>query len=142
MRARRTTSRRMCLRALVVTLLGAFGWTPVLAQPAEGDVGSPRAVLDRYCVTCHNTRLEVGGLALDEVDPMQVGTPPALWEKVLRPLRTGLMPPELRPRPDAETYQALLTHFETALDAAAPDPGRPGPQRLNRTEYVLSLIHI
>ena len=136
MRARGTTSRRMCLRALVVTLLGAFGWTPVLAQPAEGDVGSPRAVLDRYCVTCHNTRLEVGGLALDEVDPMQVGTHPALWEKVLRKLRTGLMPPEPRPRPDAETYQALVTHFETALDAAAPDPGRPGPQRLNRTEYV------
>ena len=100
---------------------------------------SPRAVLDRYCVTCHNDRLETGGLALDTVDPTQVANAPEIWEKVLRKLRTGLMPPSPRRRPDAETYASLVSYFETALDraaAAAPNPGRPAVHRLNRAEYT------
>ena len=100
---------------------------------------SPRAVLDRYCVTCHNERTLAGGLALDAVDPDQVSDDPAVWEKVAGKLRTGMMPPVRRPRPDAATYTALVSYFETALDraaAVAPDPGRPAAHRLNRAEYA------
>ena len=99
---------------------------------------SPRAVLDRYCVTCHNERLETAGLALDTIDPGQVDDHAEVWEKVLRKLRTGLMPPFPRQRPDAQTYASLVSYFETALDRAAaanPNPGRPAVHRLNRAEY-------
>ena len=64
---------------------------------------------------------------------------PALWEKVAGKLRTGVMPPPRRPRPDPATYTALVSYFETALDRSAsvnPDPGRPVAHRLNRAEYA------
>ena len=100
---------------------------------------SPRAVLDRYCVTCHNERLRTGGLTLESVDPERVGDDAEVWEKVVRKLRTGMMPPSPRRRPDAETYASLVSYFETALDRAAaadPNPGRPAVHRLNRAEYT------
>jgi hypothetical protein len=98
-----------------------------------------RAVLDRYCVTCHNQRLKSGSLALDTIDVEHAGEDPAIWEKVVRKLRGGLMPPAGRPRPDAAMNGALVGNLEMKLDAAAaahPNPGRPETlRRLNRTEY-------
>ena len=98
-----------------------------------------RAVIDRYCVTCHSDRLQTGGLSLEGVDPADVAAHAEVWEKVVRKLRAGAMPPRPRPRPDAETHARLLAHIEAALDAAArdnPDPGRTETfRRLNRTEY-------
>ena len=98
-----------------------------------------RALLDRYCVACHNDRLETGGLTLEGVDVADVAAHPELWEKVVRKLRTGSMPPRPRPRPDAADYGRVVSYLETALDAAAaadPNPGRTDTfRRLNRTEY-------
>ena len=112
----------------------------LLAQETEGTPAvTARAVLDRYCVTCHNERLDTAGLALDTVDPAHVGDDAAVWEKVVRKLRTGLMPPSPRPRPDADTYASLVAYFESALDRAAEadlNPGRPAVHRLNRAEYA------
>ena len=114
----------------------------VAAQPPSGapaEAVSARAVLDRYCVTCHNARTLTAGLSLQDVDPAHVGNDAAVWEKVLRKLRTATMPPAPRPRPDAATYANVAAYLETALDRAAeadPDPGRPAVQRLNRTEYA------
>jgi hypothetical protein len=98
-----------------------------------------RELLDRYCVTCHNQRLKTGGLALDQVDLGQVEAHAALLEKVVRKLRSGQMPPEGRPRPDAATRDTFVTALEAALDESAarrPDPGRVVSRRLNRVEYV------
>ena len=108
---------------------------------AQSDGVHTRAVLDRYCVTCHNERVRTGGLVLepDAVDPSDVGRDAAVWEKVVRKLRTGMMPPSPRPRPNQETYASLVSYLETELDRVAavnPKPGRPTVQRLNRTEYV------
>ncbi len=117
-------------RAAAFTAPQTSGATPTL---------SPRAVLDRYCVTCHNERLRTGGLALDTVDPERVGDDAEVWEKVVRKLRTGMMPPSPRRRPDAATYASTVAYLETALDIAAaadPDPGRPAVHRLNRAEYT------
>jgi mono/diheme cytochrome c family protein len=114
-------------------LLAATGGT-AFAQPDD-----PRAALNRYCVTCHNTRLKTAGLALDALQGADVPANAATWEKVVRKLRGGTMPPQGSPRPDAATYQALATWLETAIDGAArsrPRPGRvPAVHRLNRAEY-------
>ena len=112
----------------------------VATAPGPTPSSAPhRALLDRYCVTCHNDRLKTAGLALDTLDLKRVGEFPEVWEKVVRKLRAGVMPPAGRPRPDQPAYDGLATWLETALDRAAranPDPGRTEPfHRLNRAEY-------
>ena len=114
------------------------------AQPAAPQAAptrseqSPRALLDSYCVTCHNERLKTAGLMLDKVDVGQVSANAEVLEKVVRKLRSGQMPPQGRPRPDPASVASLVTTLETALDraAAVPNPGRVASRRLNRTEYV------
>ena len=98
----------------------------------------PRAFLDRYCVTCHNERLRTAGLLLDARDVGQVGAGTDAWEKVVRKLRSGAMPPPGRRQPAAAAREAFVTWLETELDreaAARPNPGRPADHRLNRFEY-------
>ena len=98
-----------------------------------------RALLDRYCVTCHNDRLRTAGLTLDALDAGRVGAHAATWEKVVRKLRARAMPPAGRARPDRAAYAAVAAALETALDraaAAAPNPGGTPPHRLNRAEYA------
>ena len=106
---------------------------------SEGSTGEAvRPVLNRYCVGCHNERLRTAGLALDTMDPARVGEHPDAWERVVRKLRTGAMPPAGRRRPDAATYETVASALENALDraaAAAPNPGRTTVHRLNRREY-------
>ena len=138
----------MCERAFVVVVLAGVvlataGQAPLVrlqaasAQPAA--VSPSRELLDRYCVTCHNARLQTAGLALDRVDLAQVAVNAEVLEKVVHKLRTGQMPPEGRPRPDDAVVDAFATSLETALDRAAadrPNPGRVASRRLNRLEYV------
>ncbi len=118
------------------------------SSPLASDAATWRAVLDRYCVTCHNERLLTGNLALDGIDVEHVGADAEVWEKVLQKLRTQAMPPPRRPRPDAATYGAFATWLETALDRSAaeqPNPGRPTIHRLNRLEYtnaIRDLLHL
>ena len=113
-------------------------------QPGSGAAAAARspqrALLDRYCVTCHNERLNTAGLTLDLLDVDDVAARPEVWEKVVRKLRAGLMPPMGRPRPDREAYDGFAGWLEARLDRAAaldPDPGRaPVFHRLNRAEYA------
>ena len=124
-----------CLAVTVADAAQPTRSTAAEAQPAP----SERALIDRYCVTCHNDRLETGGLSLETVDIGDVASHADVWERVVRKLRAGSMPPQPRPRPDRATYDRLTTYLETALDRAAaadPDPGRTATlRRLNRTEY-------
>jgi hypothetical protein len=97
------------------------------------------AVVQRYCQTCHNARVKAGGLLLDQLDVDRPDRQPQSWEKVVRKLRTGMMPPAGAPRPDRATLDRLAASVETALDrsaAAAPNPGAPLLHRLNRAEYA------
>jgi len=99
----------------------------------------PRAVLNQYCVSCHNQKANTAGLALDRLDPAHVEQNPEAWEKVVRKLRAGMMPPQGSPRPDAATYEALTVTLENQLNnaaAARPKLPTPGVHRLNRTEYA------
>ncbi len=100
---------------------------------------SSRAILNRYCITCHNEKLKTAGLMLDKVDLGNVAPGAEIWEKVVRKLQTRAMPPAAAPRPDEAAYKSLASYLETALDDAVvanPNPGRPAVQRLNRAEYV------
>jgi len=111
--------------------------------PAASDARSSgvieRALLDRYCVTCHNQKLKTAGLSLDVMDITKVGEGAEVWEKVVRKLRAGMMPPANRPRPDKAESEGLVTWLEAELDRAAAgrhNPGRTEPfHRLNRVEY-------
>jgi mono/diheme cytochrome c family protein len=97
-----------------------------------------RAVLNQYCVVCHNEQLRTAGLVLSKLNVANVPEGAEVWEKVIGKLRTGAMPPAGMPRPDKATYDALATYLETALDRAAlanPNPGRVSIHRLNRAEY-------
>ena len=100
---------------------------------------SYRAVLDQYCVTCHNQTARTAELLLDQADVENIDQGPEVWEKVLKKLRAGAMPPAGMPRPNQATYDSFATYLETALDSAAaahPNPGRPVMHRLNRVEYT------
>lgn len=99
----------------------------------------PKAVFDKYCITCHNQRLHTGGLDLDSLDLTNPGPNAEVWEKVIAKLRAGSMPPPGRPRPDAATYRAVANSLEQEIDRAweaSPNPGRiAAVHRLNRAEY-------
>ena len=109
-------------------------------RPAAAQTEVPsRALLDRYCVTCHNGRLQTAGVMFDRVDIDRADLHRELFEKVARKLRSGQMPPPGRPRPEPAAIDAFVTALEAELDRvgrAAPDPGRVASHRLNRTEYV------
>ncbi len=118
---------------------GAVGAQTRSSGLAASSAAPQRALLDRYCVTCHNQRLQTGGLALDALDVANLGEAPEIWEKVVQKLRGGMMPPARRPRPDPEAYAGFQSWLESALDSAAaltPEPGRVPTHRLNRAEYT------
>jgi cytochrome c5 len=109
------------------------------AADAVTPASSSRRLLDRYCVTCHNERLRTANLTLDRIDVANPGAQAEVWEKVVRKVHTGTMPPSHMPQLSEEDRRALLTWLTTSLDAASvakPNPGRTETlRRLNRTEY-------
>ena len=123
----------------IATIIGC-ALALVAGAAAESAAQAPsRALLDRYCVTCHNERLQTANLMLDQVDLEQAGDHAEQLEKVVRKLRAGQMPPEGRPRPAGDEIETFVAALETALDDAAAGqlaPGRVASRRLNRVEYV------
>ena len=93
----------------------------------------------KYCVTCHNDKARVGGLSLQSVDINNVPAGAETWEKVIRKLRAGSMPPLMAPHPDKASLNSFAAYLENAIDRAAeakPNPGQTAMHRLNRTEYA------
>ncbi len=96
-----------------------------------------KAILDQYCVVCHSKVAKIGGLSIESLDINHVGENRAEWEKVVRKLRAGMMPPVGKNRPEPEVYRGLVAWLENELDrAAVPYMPPPGLHRLNRTEYA------
>jgi hypothetical protein len=120
------------LSALMFSLRQAPG-----QQSAAGN--SNKALLNQYCVTCHNQKLKTGGLELDTLDPDHPAASAETWEKVIRKVRAGLMPPPGARRPGRETLDAFATTIGNAIDGATlanPNPGRTPLHRMNRVEYA------
>jgi hypothetical protein len=106
--------------------------TPHPVTPPDG------ALVQKYCITCHNDRVKTGGLSLQNVDPAAPAIDGAVWEKVVEKLHGGMMPPQGMPRPDAAVLDTFVASLESVLDrqaAGASNPGHKPPHRLNRTEY-------
>jgi mono/diheme cytochrome c family protein len=115
----------------------------VVAWAQQDAPATQQAVIGKYCVTCHSAKLRTGGLSLQDADLNNVPAAAETWEKVIRKLRTGSMPPQGLPRPDSATVNGLASFLETSLDRAAeakPNPGHAAMHRLNRSEYA-NAIH-
>jgi len=109
------------------------------ATPAQQsvDVATQRAVVDKYCVVCHNQKLKTANLLLDQLDLARLGDHAEIGEKVVRKLRAGVMPPTGMPRPNPAALESLVTGLENELDRnAVTYLPAPGVHRLNRTEYT------
>jgi hypothetical protein len=107
--------------------------------PSASSTDTRRTLLDRYCVTCHNDRLKTANLSLQGLDLTKVADQAELWEKVIRKLRAGVMPPPDMARPPLPDYEALRDWLENEVDRAAATSAAPGSvvlHRLNRTEYA------
>jgi Protein of unknown function (DUF1592)/Protein of unknown function (DUF1588)/Protein of unknown function (DUF1587)/Protein of unknown function (DUF1585)/Protein of unknown function (DUF1595)/Planctomycete cytochrome C len=141
------------LLALCIVFVAA-SWASVAGQSAPApnpesripnpDFGflagpSQKALMDQYCVTCHNERLKTGGLALDALKPDRIAADAETWEKVVRKVRAGLMPPAGAKRPDRGSLDAFAAAIEGTIDHVAannPNPGRAPLHRMNRVEYA------
>jgi hypothetical protein len=124
-----------CL-ALVAAARPQQSSSPTQLPPSTA---SQRALLDQYCVVCHNQHAKTAGLMLDKMDLNHISEGAEVWEKVVRKLRGGMMPPLSMPRPDKPAMDSFISWLETSLDRAAaanPNPGRDPLHRLNRAEYA------
>jgi len=125
-------------------LAAALSLALVVAAVVSGGAQAPAApqqpaLLRQYCITCHNQRLKTGGLMLDTMDIDNVAHDAATWEKVVRKIRTGMMPPSGARRPDRPVLDAFATDLEGRLDRAVPaglNLDAPALHRLNRAEYA------
>jgi mono/diheme cytochrome c family protein len=122
--------------------IAVVGTQILAAQSVKTDAAqaaAERALIDKYCVTCHSERLKTGGLVLEKMDLTKVPERADLWEKVAMKLRGGMMPPPGLPRPEAKDLDGLATFVESEIDhaySAKANPGRVGLHRLNRAEYA------
>ncbi|HEX5226326.1 MAG TPA: DUF1592 domain-containing protein [Bryobacteraceae bacterium] len=128
-------------RGLAVSLMVASGicLCAGFLYADTSPVSPQHALVNQYCVTCHNEKAKTAGLMLDKLDIDHAGQHAEAWEKVVRKLRGGMMPPQGMPRPQQVQIDGLITWLEASLDKAAaahPEPGRAPLHRLNRTEYA------
>jgi len=108
---------------------------PLLLSPALRAQEMPE-LLQQYCVKCHNFEDWAGGLDLESMDFEHVAGAAEEWEKVVRKIRAGMMPPAGEDRADRQTFDAFAQSLEVRLDAQVkPQALAPALHRLNRNEY-------
>ena len=129
------------------------GATIRVAVPTRPPTTSPKrrlevannALIQQYCLRCHNDQLRRGNMSLEGFDASIPETRAALAEKMIVKLRAGMMPPPSARRPPSESVLALVESLESRLDAsiaATPNPGSRSFQRLNQAEYSQSVRHL
>lgn len=125
---------------LAVLAAGALSAAPQPSEKSTPSTPNPnQALINRYCTVCHNQRLRTAKLALDVLDLTHPQKDAVIWERAIRKLRGGMMPPPGMPRPPLEAVNTLATYLEDSLDKAAaanPNPGSVRIHRLNRAEYA------
>jgi cytochrome c551/c552 len=122
--------------------IAGMGALAAVASQGQTAVSPERALVDQYCAGCHNEKVKSAGLSLDKMEPARAGDHAETWEKVVRKVRAGMMPPSGARRPDRSTLDGFAVKLESELDRAAaakPNPGTTGLHRMNRTEYANAL---
>jgi len=129
----------MKTKLLVATVVAVAGLSAYQqTTPARPTPAAARKMLDQYCVGCHNDKTKVANFSLESADIATVGDHPEIWERVIRKMRAGMMPPAGMPRPPLAAYEGVRDWLEAEMDrkaAAHPNPGSVVLHRLNRTEY-------
>ena len=136
--------QRLFLSAAVLALMLASSSslrTEAVMQTGAAVGPLHQAMLTTYCYTCHSTRLQAGGLALQGLDIQAAGADAEVWEKAVRKLRGRLMPPPGSPQPEQKDIDTFVRWMEDELDRnpRLPKAGHVGIQRLSRTEYAAAV---
>ena len=146
----------LLIGSLVLTGILSVVMTPQAVQgqaPAKGKTAAKagpseaKKFINSYCIGCHSQAAKnatnpvikeaARHITLDDLDIDHVEKHPEEWEKVVRKVRAGMMPPSGLPRPPAVKFEAWITGLENALDRTAEKRlPPPGIHRLNRTEYA------
>jgi hypothetical protein len=141
-----TISKRVLFISALLLLAASSVPLQTTAQSAQAPATTSepdphRAMLQTYCFGCHNSRVKIGGLALDALNLQDTAQNAQIWEKAMRKLRGRLMPPPGNPQPPQKDIDSFVAWMETSLDANAKGPkaGYVPIQRLNRTEYAASV---
>ncbi len=136
------TFLRCSTAALAAVLISATALSGQRGTPAPAPAtaaASHAGLVEKSCLSCHNDKTKTAGLSLQNLSPTDVPAHADVWEKVLRKVRSGEMPPpNVRTRPHPEATGAFAAFLEATLDASAaanPNPGRAPVHRLNRAEY-------
>ena len=87
---------------------GAAAQSEVRTTASPSQAQTIREFTKQYCITCHNARLKTGNLVLESRDFDHPVTDADVWEKVIRKVQVGMMPPAGVPQPDAATRRALV----------------------------------
>ena len=136
---RQSTGGSACRTLLIAAFCAAPG---IAGTPALMAAEAQQSLTKKYCVACHTDSVKAGGFSFSSVDLAHPDRTAENAEKVIRKLRTGMMPPAGTPRPDRATLDSLAASIENAVDLVAaknPNPGRPALHRLNRSEYENSV---
>jgi hypothetical protein len=124
---------------LAACLAGTLAAAPQQPAKPAAPANPNQALINRYCATCHNQKLKTANLALDLLDLSHPEKNALIWERAIRKLRGGMMPPPGASRPPLDAVNALATYLEDSLDKASAanlNPGSVRIHRLNRAEYA------
>ena len=118
------------LQTFVLLLVGitAAYFAGSSTQAQKANAAKQQMLLNDYCVSCHNLKAKTAGIVLENLDLNHIAVNTETWEKVLRKVRTGQMPPASAPKPEAQEAKAFADWLETELDRSARLQEN-GPQR-------------
>ena len=128
----------LCTSAAIMSLLFMHGnANSQSVHSSEEDVAAHTELVQQYCVVCHNDTIRTANLSLQNLVLTEVSQDAEIWEKVIRKLRAGMMPPPGMPRPSLAEYNSIRDWLENKIDGQAERiPGTKVLHRLNRTEYA------
>src|SRR5438045_7321879 len=132
--------------ALLSSGSGNLGAARPAQQTSASSPSSPqRAILDQYCVTCHNQRSKTANVMFDTMELTNLSKDAKTWERAVRKLRGGMMPPPGARQPERASIEKFASWLQTSLDEAAvahPNPGHVAVHRLNPAEYANAIADI